>query len=71
MRRLLPVLLLKIHSAVKFFLLGHDSSAPPGNSSIICDPKPATAALGDAELADLIEDIHDVFPGYGHRRNRP
>ncbi len=33
-------------------------------------PRPATAALGDAELAHLIEDIHDVFRAmaYGYRR---
>ena len=31
-------------------------------------PKPAIAALSDHELALLVEDIHDVFPGYGYRR---
>ncbi|WP_413460389.1 IS3 family transposase [Herbaspirillum huttiense] len=37
-------------------------------STYYYQPRPATAVLGDAELAHLIEDIHDVFPGYGYRR---
>ncbi|MFJ3046074.1 IS3 family transposase [Herbaspirillum chlorophenolicum] len=31
-------------------------------------PKPAIAALSDHELAQPVEDIHDVLPGYGYRR---
>jgi putative transposase len=31
-------------------------------------PKPATAALNDHDLAQLIADIHDVLPSYGYRR---
>jgi putative transposase len=37
-------------------------------STYYYQPRPATAVLGDAELAHLIEGIHDVFPGYGYRR---
>ncbi|WDZ97364.1 IS3 family transposase [Herbaspirillum sp. WKF16] len=38
------------------------------HSTYYYQPKPATAALSDHELAQLIGDIHDVFPGYGYRR---
>lgn len=37
-------------------------------STYYYQPKPAIAALSDHELAQLAEDIHDVFPGYGYRR---
>jgi len=31
-------------------------------------PTQAGKQLNDLELAELISDIHDVFPGYGYRR---
>jgi putative transposase len=37
-------------------------------STYYYQPKPAAEALGDHALAQLIDDIHDVFPGYGYRR---
>src|SRR5450830_1636252 len=59
----------------------HRSSAAPGllhptrlpmidlpRSTYYYQPTQASTQLNDLELAELIGDIHDVFPGYGYRR---
>src|SRR5450830_130948 len=37
-------------------------------STYYYQPTQACKQLNDLELAELIGDIHDVFPGYGYRR---